>query len=231
MESNLAPSRGDYRTCLHRVLTWTLGGVYLAFPVLEQYAHPVQYNASLPGPASTKPRWSEEELRIMARDEVFLPENIRFVNQALVVRLHGKGLFVERTLDSIKDQRKQPKYQKLVKEIHSFELSDPLSTMTKRWSTGATANLPRRSEGGGVVIPEANILVAAVDAAERGETVVGFTDKWFRKVFPVMDCVKPLPENLDHPFEVTRQEVRRIMYARLQALWRKNSSNLAAKIL
>ncbi|KAJ8865504.1 hypothetical protein PR048_033753 [Dryococelus australis] len=180
--------------------------------VHARYAHPVQYNARLPEPASTKPRWSDEELRIMAREEVFLPENTRFVNQALVARLHSKGLFVERTLDSIKGQH-------------------PLSTLPKQWSTGATANLPRRS-GGGVVVPEASegmavpgptrlerlstlrknlaaymghgpyhpdILMAAVDAAERSEPVVG--------VFRVEDCVKPLPENLDHPFEGTRRQV------------------------
>ncbi|KAJ8865483.1 hypothetical protein PR048_033773 [Dryococelus australis] len=231
--------------------------------VHARYAHPVQYNASLPEPASTKSRWSEEELRIMAREEVFLPENTRFVNQALVARLHGKGLFVERTLDSIKGQRKQPKYQQLVREIRSFELSDPLSTLPKRWSTGATANLPRRS-GGGVVVPEVReglavpgptrlerlsilrtnlaaymghglyhpeILMAAVDSAERGEPVVGVMDRWFRKVFRVEDCVKPLPENLEHPFEGTRRQVRRLEYARIQALWKKNRSNAAAKIL
>ncbi|KAJ8886348.1 hypothetical protein PR048_012559 [Dryococelus australis] len=58
--------------------------------------------------------------------------------------------------------------------------------------------------GHGLYHPD--ILMAAVDAAESGEPVVGITDNWFRKVFLVEDCVKPLPENLDHPFEGTRRQ-------------------------
>ncbi|KAJ8868049.1 hypothetical protein PR048_031858 [Dryococelus australis] len=202
---NPKPYSLDFPHCPGGVFLWTFVSLYLT-------------TGSSGGPQGvhTQETRSDEELRIMAREEVFLPENTRFVNQALVTRLHGKGLFVERTLDSIKSQRKQPKYQQLVREIWSFELSDPLSTLPKR--EGMAVPGPTRLErlstlrknlaaymGHGLYHPD--ILMAAVDAAERGEPVVGFIDSWFRKVFRVEDCVKPLPENLDHPFEGTRRQI------------------------
>ncbi|KAJ8886990.1 hypothetical protein PR048_013204 [Dryococelus australis] len=54
--------------------------------------NPAQYE-SVPGLACRRSRWTNEELRIMAREEVFIPEETRFVNQALVAMLHSKGLF------------------------------------------------------------------------------------------------------------------------------------------
>ncbi|KAJ8891327.1 hypothetical protein PR048_010843 [Dryococelus australis] len=174
--------------------------------VHARYAYPVQYNASLPGPAPSKPRWTDEELRIMAREEVFLPECTRFVNQALMARLHSKGLFVERTVSKCcgsgggcgdwstsanaggggggREREKERERERL------FALRTELSAYMRH----------------GRYHPE--ILIAAVDAAES-------------------PCLRPWITLS----RVSGDRLGGFNMEEFQALWRKNRSNLATKIL
>lgn len=72
-------------------------------------AHPDWYDQQQ---NTVKARWNDEEIRLLARKEVELTrEGERFMNQALV------SAFPERTLEAIKDKRKQAAYKRFVREF------------------------------------------------------------------------------------------------------------------
>ncbi|CAG9818144.1 unnamed protein product [Phaedon cochleariae] len=73
-------------------------------------AHPVEYNREIVVDRA-KARWSEEEARVMARAEAEATvAQVRFMNLNLVEAMP------DRTLDSIKGQRRKAEYQDLVRQ-------------------------------------------------------------------------------------------------------------------
>lgn len=71
-------------------------------------AHPQVSNA-LAAPPRVKVRWSEEELAVMAREEVRLAASgVRFINQELL------KVIAERTLEGIKGARRKAEYREMV---------------------------------------------------------------------------------------------------------------------
>lgn len=76
-------------------------------------AHPVENNARI-DVERTKERWSEEEIRIMARKEALIliaTPGVRNMNQLLLAQLPG------RTLEAIKGKRRQLQYKAFVQEF------------------------------------------------------------------------------------------------------------------
>ena len=82
-----------------------------------RHTHPIQHEAAQ-NVQRVKARWADEELKLLADTEANVPAQTRFMNQYLL------GKFPQRTLESIKGQRKSARYRDILNNIVVRERDD-----------------------------------------------------------------------------------------------------------
>ncbi|VDO86395.1 unnamed protein product, partial [Soboliphyme baturini] len=114
VDSGIVPSRGvtdsiqggayyECAICSKRFRTNTGLGVH------KQRVHPVEYNRDIP--PLKRPRWSIDEMRVMAVAELEMESGVRNVNELIAQKLEG------RTVEAIKKRRQTREYKLILEEV------------------------------------------------------------------------------------------------------------------
>ncbi|KAJ8891190.1 hypothetical protein PR048_010705 [Dryococelus australis] len=223
----------------------------------EKRAHEVEFNAAIQGPPKGHTLWTDEELHVLALEEIYLPTSTRHINLALVAAVHGKGLLLDRTYDSIKSQRKSSRYKIIFGEEKRMEVLDALSPLQQWWRRGATTierrpassrHMATASTSG---VSKADRLLVLLEDLEEvqdeswrpdilevtmrslldcGSPREGI-DRWLRSTCKVKDEALPL-RKLVRPYAAsTKRAQRRHEYATVQNLWKRDRARVARCIL
>lgn len=83
----------------------------------KKRAHPVDYNEEI-CLARAKPRWNDEEIKLLTLEEARAPPHVRAMNLYLLERHRSN-----RSLESIKCIRKKQSYRNLIIEFRNLRLS------------------------------------------------------------------------------------------------------------
>lgn len=213
--------------------------------------HPVEYNEDIVV-ERRKPRWSEEELRLLAMEEAMAPAGIKAMNTYLLERIGAT-----RTLEAIKGARKRANYKEMLVEcrdrlldrmvervLEEPEISGQTQKVDADHSTGE-----RRAPLGewrtakewlefklDDIIPEMNggiWIRAAICRLMEGASPDGCLEQWWKGLFPdlveIGSCRRTRAAILNK--DSSKRRARRKEYRRMQTLWSKNMSKAAKKIL
>lgn len=212
-------------------------------------AHPAAYNEEVKI-AQRKPRWTDEEIEMLALEEAKAPPNTRNMNSYLLGRMDGV-----RSLESIKGIRKKERYRALVIEHRERLLA---GAMDATLGPSVEVRLPERPDvltaeqlgsiGGrnlamewllkkyDDIIPEIKggiWIRTAVCRLRDGLCPDESLEQWWAAMFPdlpvsesrrVSSGVRSVPE-------MSKRKARRREYRRMQSLWRTNMTKAAKKIL
>lgn len=204
--------------------------------VHHRRGHPDWYDARQ-NVVPSKARWSDEEVRLLARREAELTRaGERFMNQALHVD------FRDRTLEGIKKRRRQPSYRQLVLDMLEDEVLAPdTEDEADDNITDVDLDRMRRTIAEYLLsLPNLNDRKFDSDTLSRICRSVSLNDAtrvfdeltgYLKKIFPVEARKKNKPVNEDSQAAGSRKQARRVEYARTQDLWRKNRSKCARLIL
>jgi len=216
--------------------------------VHKKKAHPVEYNEEI-DIARIKPRWDDEEIRLLAMEEAAAPVHVRSMNVYLLEK-HGGT----RSLEAVKGARKKRTYkdlvasykeQRLMREIeeHGRRLrtrsppvgalaqgivgeSPPLSMPVMDWLRAKKDDIVPEMYGG-------LWIRTAVSRVMEGRSPDEALDDWWINSFP--DLVLTERSRTARGPRVapvlSRRKARRVEYRRMQQLWRTNMSKAAHKIL
>lgn len=201
--------------------------------------------------------WSEEELRLMAREEAAATINrVRFVNQHLLAKIPG------RSLDAIKGARRAQVYKDMVTaftEELEVEASDSISSSSSDGLPSAPAgrtaspqpvplrsrpNLHGPADDDFIVairrlIPqvreirewEAGLLVQLAQDFLDGRHISDGLEAWLMTVFPPTLAPPRAPQARPCIVNPSRKARRRLEYARMQGIFRHKMSEAAREIL
>lgn len=210
----------------------------------KKKAHPAEYNEDITT-AQVKPRWTKEEVSLLAMEEALAPPQ----TDAMNLYLYGKHSGT-RSIEAIKGVRKKQEYKRLVDEYKEEilttaidELSDaheaPESNLVQEirvedhTSNVALNWLLAKQED---IIPEMNggiWIRAAIERIRNNLTPDECLEEWWKNVFP--DLVEAHGSRVSRRscvrVEPSRRRARRREYRRMQTLWRKNMSKAAHKVL
>lgn len=195
-------------------------------------------------------RWSKEESYLFAAEEVRLTRGkVRFLNDPLV------RAFPHRTIESIKGQRKKEEHKVLVRQLLA---EPPLLEQSESQNEPVMRDGPPREGPEEVIRNEPDLaaetpsirehllnlrsgrtvesyndaeLNSLVDKALRGEDAIAQLDAYLRDVFK--QYLPPRRRGKGRRAEVilSRRKKRKSEYAAMQALYRKNRSEAARRVL
>lgn len=181
-----------------------------------------------------KARWNEEETRLLARQEAELVKGgTRFINQALV------EVFPERTLESIKGKRKQPAYRKLVEELleqvsgaNVGQLPPPADTDQSLDYRASILNyindLPTPASNE-INMRKLTRICESLSSWGADKTIEMLAI-YLRETFPAKERgTKTSTQKKDR--KLSKRQQRKVEYARVQDLWRKNRNKCLRMIL
>ena len=217
--------------------------------VHRQRAHPEEYNRGIQVPH--KVRWSDEELRLLARVEAQATvDGVRFLNLFLVER------FPHRSLEAIKGVRRKPAYRDFVQvfllELNGPESPEAVPVAVDQVSPVVAAAPPEVSFRGCIADLMAEVVVpgegfrtdllrqvatSALGGADAGAELM----EWLALCFPPVGSgeVEPVaaprfgtrPFSTCSPRKPSRRTLRRRAYARIQSLWRRDRCRAASEVL
>lgn len=203
--------------------------------------HPVEYNEEIVV-ASVKPRWTEEEIRLLAMEEAGAPPHTRSMNTYLLER-HGEN----RSLESIKGVRKKQTYKNLVCEYKNQlllqRIDESVGRLEGRSIPAVGVGMPQSEAAKNwllakcdSIIPEMNggiWIRAAIRRLEEGQSSDGALCDWWNGVFSDLEVAgrgriargpRAVPA-------LSKRKARRVEYRRMQQLWRTNMTKAAHKVL
>lgn len=219
--------------------------------VHKRSQHHEQYNREIVT-AGVKPRWAEEEVRLLALEEAHAPDGTKTMNVYL------KSRFVQsRSLEAIKGIRKRQDYKDLVIEYKNqrvvqamddmpcspeaveepqFTEDDRREVTYRRVESGSLTAREWLAANYGEIIPEMHGGIWIRTAARRvveGLPPDDCMDQWWAQVFPDLEASYRARGARDPLVRRTlsARKARRREYRRMQALWRKNMSKAAHKVL
>lgn len=222
----------------------------------KRSAHPEEANAEV-NVERVKRQWSDEELRLMAREEALaIGRNVRFVNQHLLT------VVPERSLEAIKGMRRNLRYRDLVasaleslsgessdgglsyrsvategtseEDVRSAVEGESRTSTPTSWRSTGYDHLTAMQD----LVPVVGSIggwnsSALVDIARRcldGHPVDGdCVAQWIASVFPPSpQRQQPPPYRFVNP---GRKQIRRMEYSRVQRMFRFNMSRCVKGIL
>ncbi len=198
--------------------------------VHEQRMHPVRYhNENVPQPR-VKARWSKEEKYLLAKTEVALErQNPRFMNQELAKR------FPARTVDSIKGQRKQPAYKRMLEEIRNQQSSQLIHDQQESQRPDSLGPAEDGTQPWYVLLLESLQGVNFVTPIDLGSITPGEPDdntrrlideeyeRWIKK-YPAKRRGRTNPSACNRKPR-NKKEAKRMQYTALQRAYTKNRGN------
>jgi len=211
--------------------------------VHKRRKHPVQANEDITI-ASIKPRWAEEEIRILAIEEARAPPQTRSMNLYLLER-RGHG----RTLEAIKGIRKKHSYKELVLEFRNQFLARRIGEHAEPVDIPRLRDVPmepfRPASGSASdwlrgkiddIIPEMSggiWIRTAVRSLIEDRSPDDALDEWWTNMFP--DLVASERGRVARVrrvgMQLSRRKARRAEYRRMQRLWSANMTKAAHKVL
>lgn len=220
--------------------------------VHQKSAHPVEYNAKIEIGAK-KPRWSEEETRVMAMEEAVAPAEIKAINKYLLERFGGA-----RSLESIKCVRKRPDYKAMVASYKEQAVGRALDRLIEQPEGSGSDHadperIPAPEDANGCsdtqtsaldwllakyenIVPEMNggiWIRTAINRIREGLPPDGCLDDWWRAAFPDLAESGPIVPGcgLRRVRALSRRRMRRREYRRMQRLWVANMTKAARMVL
>jgi len=146
--------------------------------------------------ARAKPRWNDEEIKLLTLEEARAPPHVRAMNLYLLERHRSN-----RSLESIKCIRKKQSYRNLIIEFRNLRLSRRIDEIvglqgsqvaaTDRLLVSGSAAarewlLAKKSD----IIPEMNggiWIRAAIGRLEQGQLPNDALEDWWRNMFPDLE--------------------------------------------
>ncbi|CAL7932962.1 unnamed protein product [Xylocopa violacea] len=200
--------------------------------VHKRRAHATTADMEMPAP--TKPRWTEEEIAMLAKEEARLTcQGERFLNQAL------ERTFRPRTLEAIKGQRRRPAYKQMVQEL--------IVEMRAAVEPPEPSPHDDNNEGNPILVYLTSLQVldnSSYQAAELQEIInclktrsteetIQYLGIYLRKIHPPPQASKKKMRCPETPGQrqQTRRQQRRHEYAMTQIQWRRNRKRCIANIL
>lgn len=206
--------------------------------------HPEAANEAIVLPANTP--WHDEDINRLARAELAAPASAqRFINQYL----HDQAI-VSRPQSSISYIRKTSRYRNVRDSLREANPSQPIPQL----STSAIGvqppqqsetnnqlplefrdyfeNLETQIQANNLLANGSQFLLDAVDALKVGLSPEPFLRQWYELNFPATIHYRtPVINTEPSDIDISRSQRRRREYARIQTLWKKNSSKAARVIL
>ncbi|KMQ90176.1 reverse transcriptase [Lasius niger] len=205
--------------------------------------HPVEYNEEIVV-ARVRPRWTDEEIRLLAIDEAGAPPQTRSMNSYLLERRGD-----DRSLESIKGVRRKQAYKDLVAEYRGQlldqRIDESLSQPDARPIAAMVDGVPLSGSVAAKdwllakcdsIIPEMNggiWIRTAIRRLEEGQSPEGALDDWWNNVFSDLEVTgrKRVARGPRAIPVLSKRKARRIEYRRMQQLWRTNMTKAAHKVL
>lgn len=222
--------------------------------VHHQKAHKDWYDANQPK-KQLKARWNSEETALLARQEArLLMQGSKFINQDLT------RFFPNRTLESIKGQRRKAEHKNLVtrllQELSTAQDEHPPESMVAQpgpnTPSSASAPVPAPTEhieeDPEVMVIDYLESLAHISTdkfgANRLDTICRSVRHWsadrirqeitlyLLEIFPITPRKERVIKGSDQPDpRITKRRARRTEYALTQKMWRKNRSNCLRTLL
>jgi len=231
--------------CLRSFTTRTGLGLH------RKRSHPIEYNQEIEI-ARVRPRWSEEEIRLLAVEEAYAPSNTKAMNAYLSSRFE-----YNRSLEAIKGIRRRRDYRELVASYREHRMVRSMDSLSVCLEEEEDLQPPIREAHGEEVrmelgrsdvardwlatnldeiIPEMHggiWIRAAIRCVLENRPPDQCLDQWWENMFPDLVVARtvrlardPIPGGT-----LSKRKARRREYRRIQELWRKNMSKAARKIL
>lgn len=218
--------------------------------VHEQRMHPAQYNERIEI-ATRKPRWTDEETKVLARLEAEAPADVKAINMYLFTKMDGS-----RSIEAIKGIRRKQEYRNLVvghRRRGSSGVLDCTSRPVGESGPSVAESLRDLTSGGGGslravdvkqwladkrddIIPEVSggiWIRTAICRVLEGRSPNECLDDWWQNMFP--DLVSPEATRRRGGSRVvptlSKRKARRREYRRMQGLWTVNMTKAAHKVL
>lgn len=216
--------------------------------VHRRRAHPEEANRMVKIPARRK--WSPEESRILAKEEMKASaEGVRFINIHL-------GAILNRTVDSIKGQRKQPSYKVILEQMKEQlrrRSSIALVRRSRRTLSPVVADISVEVDGEGADISlneefafainetireledgrsvQGNELAAVATSFMNGEVPVEAFGNWLISMFQDPEVPKGPNKKASKNYTGNVKARRKQKYAHVQELYKKDKKALIREIL
>jgi hypothetical protein len=203
--------------------------------------HPVEYNEEI-NVVRVKPRWSEEEIRILAMEEARAPPRTKSMN----IYLWERG-DESRSLESIKGVRRKQSYKDLVATYRDQLLAEKVDESLERQCSVPVVPAENPLSGSEAamnwlvakvddIIPEMNggIWVrAAVRRLREGRLPDDALGDWWRNVFSDLETARSgrISRGPRVAPVLSKRRARRVEYRRMQQLWKVNMTKAAHKVL
>lgn len=211
-------------------------------------AHLMEYNEEINIPG-IKPRWNDEEIRLLAVEEAMAPAHVRSMNAYLLER-HGGA----RSLEAIKGVRKKRTYKDLVVSLRDRQLERGIEELANWVDPRLSPRVAVEGSVGGQSLPGSMAAMdwlrskkddivpemhgglwirTAMSRVIEGQSPDPVLDDWWSNVFPDLataarDRIQRVPRVAP---VMSKRKARRIEYRRMQQLWRTNMTKAAHKIL
>lgn len=214
--------------------------------------HPAQYNEEIMI-AGVKPRWTDEELRLLAMKEARAPVDTRAINSYLMDWMGG-----DRSLEAIKGIRKRRDYRELVLRYKDQLIASAVDDVVGAVEAGEANPEPMEVEpllgswqqtGNGEdavrewlrlkhddIIPEMNggiWIRTAIGRVLDSLSPDRVMEDWWTNTFSDL-CSGGVRRRTCRPMvhkALSKRKARRREYKKMQLLWRKNMSKAARKVL
>lgn len=205
----------------------------------KRLGHPVEYNREIVV-ERVKPRWSEEEMEMVAREEVkAIRSGVANMNQ------HLQSVFPERTLESVKGKRKSEAYKNMVKRLvdeegNTDDAAEQNSASNSEFGTDNSANDAIKDEIKNLVeslkdntLQNTQVLVEYARSVLNGNPLQpGTLFRWLKTTFK--DAKPPRGIMYRGPIvstNVSNKKRRKQEYAILQKMYVRDFGSAARRVL